>query len=60
MTKRKNCDICGKYSGKRNVCKDCKEKYPYKAAPTKDKIGMGGGLPFNRKKEYEKDVQRKK
>lgn len=45
MTKKKYCKICGEYSGKRNICKDCKEKYPYNV---------------NRKQAYEKDQKRKR
>ena len=46
MTKKKNCKICGDYSGKSKVCKECKEEQPYLAANTK-KNG-GGGKPFIR------------
>jgi len=49
MTKTKRCKVCGNLSGKRNVCKECKEKYPYKAASAE------GGRPFNRQFEYYKD-----
>jgi len=42
------CKICGLDSGKRNICKDCKDKYPFKASGK-------GGIPFNRRKLFEKD-----
>lgn len=45
MTKRNNCKICGKYSAKRKVCKECKEEQPYVAAAASN---LGGGNPFER------------
>jgi hypothetical protein len=46
MSKAKNCEVCGDPSGKRSVCKKCKDDFPYEpAAPRK----LGGGNPFNRK-----------
>jgi len=45
--KRRNCKICGKYSAKRKVCKNCKEEQPYSPA-TK------GALPFKRIKSVNK------
>lgn len=51
--KKKNCKICGEYSGKRNVCLSCKEKYPFKPS------GKGTN-PFDRKKEFEKEKKLKK
>ncbi len=52
MTKKKNCKICKKYSGKRNVCLDCKTKYPYI-------VSQKGKKPFNRMREFEKNEQNK-
>lgn len=53
MAKRYNCKHCGNYSEKSDTCKDCKQKYPFKTS------GKGGN-PFNRQKEYEKDLKRRK
>lgn len=50
MTRRNNCKICGKYSGKSDTCKVCKEKFPYKEAKSKEQ--GGSGKSFNRLKEY--------
>jgi len=49
----KKCKICSLGSGRRNVCEDCKLKYPYKLSPS-------GGKPFNRRDLYEKDQRKKK
>lgn len=48
----KRCEICKENSGKRNVCLKCKEKYPYK-------LSGEGGIPFNRKKLFEKEKQKR-
>ena len=56
MSKLKKCKICKEDSGRKNVCEECKDKYPYKAAPMKDNMGIGGGKPFDRRKEYEKSI----
>lgn len=45
MTKKKNCKICKEYSGKKNVCLDCKINFPYK--PSHE-----GREPFERLDEY--------
>lgn len=49
--KNKNCKICGEYSLKRNVCLECKEKYPYSASPS-------GSLPFIRARLREKEKRK--
>lgn len=52
MNNKKNCKVCGVYSGKRNTCKNCKDRFPpYPAGE--------GAEPFNRKKVYEKDINKK-
>jgi hypothetical protein len=38
-----NCKFCKVYSGKRNVCSECKSSVPYVASKPKTE-------PFNRKK----------
>jgi hypothetical protein len=43
MTKKNNCKVCGKPSGKMKTCKKCKEDFPYKLSGEK-------GRPFDRKK----------
>ena len=45
--KKRNCKICGEPSGKRNVCLDCKTKYPMQTRGS-------GANPFDRKKEFDK------
>jgi len=45
----KKCKICEKQVKKRNVCKECKEKFPY--TPVSE-----GGEPFNRKVLFEKET----
>jgi len=50
--KNKDCKICGEHSGKRNVCGNCKEKYPVETSGK-------SGKPFNRKELYEKNLRRK-
>lgn len=47
------CKVCGKYSGKRNVCAKCKEEFPFEP---KDK----GSVPFNRSVELEKKRRRER
>ncbi len=42
--KRRNCKVCGEYSGKRKVCKKCKEEQPHKA-----NFKGSGDKPFQRK-----------
>ena len=42
MSKKKDCKVCGEPSGKRNVCKKCKEDQPYQAAAQKTNQGSGG------------------
>jgi len=49
MSKKKDCNVCGEPSGKRNVCKKCKEDQPYEAAAQKTNQGSGG-KPFERVK----------
>ncbi len=46
MSKKKNCKVCGKSSGKRNICKGCKEDQPFEAAA--QKVMGSGGKPFVR------------
>ena len=50
--KRKNCKFCGKYSAKRDVCLECKEKYAFVASGE-------SGRPFVREDIYIKDLKRK-
>lgn len=38
------CRICGRLSGKRNICEDCKKEQPFPGGTEK------GGQPFQRKK----------
>lgn len=45
--KRHNCKYCGKYAGKSDTCRECKEKAPYEAA-------IGKGRPFSRQKALDK------
>ena len=52
--KNRNCEICGEYSGKRKICKKCKEEQPYKAAAPKTDYGAGGN-PFIRKQKKAKE-----
>ena len=40
-----NCKVCNAYSGKRNVCGNCKAKFPFQASGKE-------GKPFNRKQEF--------
>ena len=52
MTIRKDCDVCGEYSAKRDTCLNCKEKFPFKSS--------GRGLKsFNRKEEFKKSKKKK-
>ena len=52
-----NCKHCKNPSGKSGTCKSCKIKYPFKATPSKRE---GGGKPFNRQEEYNKDKSNRK
>lgn len=52
MTKKKNCKYCEKASGKSKVCKECKEKAPYKAS-------SAGSNPFVREEVLKKAKNKK-
>jgi len=52
MTKRKKCKICKEYSGKRNICKTCKDKFP--SYPSGE-----SGIPFDREKEFKRSLRKK-
>lgn len=50
-SKRNNCKFCGEYSGKSDVCRKCKERFPFKPS------GKGAD-PFNRQEEILKAKRR--
>lgn len=43
MKNNKMCSVCKEFSGKRKVCKNCKDNFPYNPSAKKAK-------PFDRKK----------
>lgn len=47
-SKNKKCKVCGKDSDERNVCLECKIKYPYRASTQ-------GNMPFSRKELFTKE-----
>jgi len=57
MRRDKKCKICNKFSGKRNVCLECKTKYPYVANEPRKSQTYTYKLPFNRKELFLEGVK---